>query len=378
MPSATLIHINPQDFLADYWQQKPLLVRESFSSEELISQEELMALACEPEAESRLISNSADQPNDWQVQHGPFTEKDYQSLPDSHWTLLVQAVDHWIEAVNDSFSAFQFLPRWRMDDMMISFAVEGGGVGPHYDQYDVFLIQLSGKRHWKVGQHCNENSELLEDLPVKVLQEFEQQESWITEPGDLLYIPPGVAHWSESIGDSLTLSVGFRAPSDSEFITEFGYFLSDQLSEFQRYQDPKLSQRNANPHALLSEDIQRLKAIIERNSSDEQLAQWLGQYMTQPKYNEAEPFDDLDFESFMAQWHQQPLYKNPTSRFAYYGSALFADGHRFDSQLEAQDLEVICSTAVFESDNKSPFDQIESHTLLFQLFIYGVLFFDQD
>lgn len=130
MSSASLKNIDPQDFLTNYWQQKPLLVRDGFSSSQMITKQELMALAGEEDAESRLISNSAEQINNWQVRHGPFNTKDFKNLPKSHWTLLVQAVDHWVETVNESFSAFKFLPRWRMDDMMISFAVDGGGVGP--------------------------------------------------------------------------------------------------------------------------------------------------------------------------------------------------------------------------------------------------------
>jgi len=222
-----------EDFLANYWQQSPLLLRNALTSIDLINGDELAGLSMEPDIESRIIIGNADAEN-WQLKQGPFNENTFADLPEKDWTLLVQAVDHWIPEVRELLSEFNFLPTWRLDDIMVSFAVEGGGVGPHFDQYDVFLIQLEGRRLWKSGQLCDENTEVVDKLPVKILTEFDEQESWIMKPGDMLYLPPGVAHWGVALENSTTISVGFRAPSHTETISDFGHYLSTHISDFNR------------------------------------------------------------------------------------------------------------------------------------------------
>jgi Uncharacterized conserved protein len=283
-----------QEFLNTYWQQAPLLSRNALPLSDLITPDELAGLATESEVESRLITGRYENPN-WSLEHGPFSDDVFSSLPDKDWTLLVQAVDHWVPEVRQILSLFSFLPRWRIDDVMISFAVEGGGVGPHFDQYDVFLVQLSGQREWKTGQMCDDSTDLIDQAPVKLLSTFEEQDRWQLNPGDVLYLPPGLAHWGTSIGDSMTLSVGFRAPSDSETIAELGHFMSSQVSDFQRYQDPGLKARNDEPHAILNEDIDRVRQILQRLSDEPALlSEWFGRYVTEPKY------DDLNVDT--ADW----------------------------------------------------------------------------
>lgn len=365
------------DFLRNYWQQSPLLLRDAIHLPELIDGDELAGLAMEPNVESRLIQYQDDK-NQWHLEHGPFSENKFSELPDNNWTLLVQAVDHWVPEVRQVLEQFSFLPRWRIDDIMISFATDQGGVGPHFDQYDVFLIQLEGKRQWQAGQLCNEDSDLIDGLPVKVLADFHCEEKWILEPGDVLYLPPAMAHWGTSIGNSMTLSVGFRAPSDSEIVSDFGHFLSSQISDFNRYTDDKIEKRSQQPHAILPNDIKRLKSRLQTYANDDQLlAQWFGQYMTEQKYDDsAVETGNWEFDAFFKHWQaHNDLYRNPASRLAYMDQTLFVDGQILEANLSSEELNIICSTETFEFSNfdasSNAFKQI-----LWTLVNAGALFFE--
>ncbi|MCK5433342.1 MAG: cupin domain-containing protein, partial [Gammaproteobacteria bacterium] len=181
-------------FLSEYWQKKPLLIRNGLPDlESPIAPDVLAGLACEEGVESRLLIQGENDQK-WELKHGPFNDEIFSQLPESHWTLLVQAVDHWIPEAGNLLNLFDFIPRWRIDDLMISYASDGGGVGPHFDNYDVFLVQTSGKRKWEIGGVYNETTPRRENLPVNILSEFEVLETWILEPGDILYVPPGIGH----------------------------------------------------------------------------------------------------------------------------------------------------------------------------------------
>ncbi len=205
--------ISIEEFLRDYWQKKPLLVRNAFPDFEApVGADELAGLSLEEDVESRLVIQSPDG-TDWQIQHGPFDDDTFENLPESHWTLLVQAVDHWVPEASEIIEQFRFIPNWRYDDLMVSFASQGGGVGPHYDNYDVFLIQTQGKRRWEVGGFFDQNSPRRPDTPVMIMTEWEPEHNCVLEPGDMLYIPPQVGH--KGIGECdvcSTYPVGFRAP----------------------------------------------------------------------------------------------------------------------------------------------------------------------
>lgn len=336
-----------QTFLDTYWQQAPLLQRNAMVLDDIMSADELAGLATEDDVESRIITGQYDS-EQWTLRHGPFSDDDFNALPEKNWTLLVQAVDHWIPEVRQVLSQFNFLPRWRIDDIMISFATDGGGVGPHFDQYDVFLVQLSGQREWKIGQMCGDSTDLIDQVPVKLLSTFEEQDAWQLRPGDVLYLPPGLAHWGTSIGDSMTLSVGFRAPAESETIAELGHFLSGVMSDFQRYQDPGLSARQKAPHAIQEEDIIRVQNIVRRLAEDTALlSEWFGRYVTEPKYDDMNvDTADWSFERFLQHWQHNPLYRNPGSRLAYYQDQLYVDGQRLETNLTEQVLHDLCDTDV--------------------------------
>ncbi|MEJ2045439.1 MAG: cupin domain-containing protein [Reinekea sp.] len=364
------------DFLENHWQQSPLLLRNAIHLPDLIDGDELAGLSLEPNVESRLIRYDPEQQS-WHLDHGPFSEDQFANLPESNWTLLVQAVDHWVPEVRQVLERFDFLPRWRIDDIMISFATDQGGVGPHFDQYDVFLIQLSGQRQWKTGQLCDDDAELVNGLPVKMLTNFDTQDTWLLEPGDVLYLPPAIAHWGTSIGNSMTLSVGFRAPSDSEIVSEFGHFLSSEISDFRRYTDSKIENRAGNAHEIRQSDLERLKQRLHQYLDDDQLlAQWFGQYMTEPKYDDSGvDTGDWSFEAFKQHWRHYPLYRNSSSRMAYHGKTLFVDGQMLEPCVDKSELDRICSYEVLEYNG---FTDTSGNALqlIWTLLNCGALFFE--
>jgi 50S ribosomal protein L16 3-hydroxylase len=187
-----LNNFDVETFLQEYWQQKPLLIRNAFADwANPLEPDELAGLACEPEVESRLVVGAQ---GSWAVEHGPLAEARFAALGQEPSTLLVQAVDHHVPEVAALLAPFRFIPNWRIDDVMVSYATDGGGVGPHFDQYDVFLIQGHGQRRWRVGQLCDDNSPLLPHDELRLLADFQATDEWLLEPGDILYVPPRIAH----------------------------------------------------------------------------------------------------------------------------------------------------------------------------------------
>ncbi len=212
LPLPHLGGLTPAEFLRDYWQKKPLLVRNAFPELAYrLSPEDLMELAQEESAESRIILEKGKTP--WELRKGPFTAKQFKALPKTHWTLLVQAVDHYLPELADYLDHFSFIPNWRIDDIMLSFAPEGGSVGPHYDQYDVFLIQGIGNRRWQLGQHCDESTPRVQGTPLRIIENIAVNFDEVLGPGDLLYVPPGLSHYGVAQNDCSTYSIGFRAPA---------------------------------------------------------------------------------------------------------------------------------------------------------------------
>ncbi|CAM3529432.1 cupin domain-containing protein [Parendozoicomonas haliclonae] len=279
--------IGAEQFLAEYWQKKPLLIRQAFPDFQCpVSGDDLAGMACDEEIESRLVIG---RDKEWHLQQGPFDEEDFAALPPSHWTLLVQAVDHWVPEVHDLLQHFRFIPDWRRDDIMISYAAPGGGVGPHYDNYDVFLIQGHGQRRWQTGQLCDSNSPLMDNDQLCLLETFEGDEDWTLNPGDMLYLPPRVAHLGEAVTEHcITLSVGFRAPSEQDILMDFSQLAAQELSEHQRYSDPDL-ELQPHPAQITDAAIDRIQAILEKYAGNRELiAQWLGETMTRSKYPEFE------------------------------------------------------------------------------------------
>ncbi len=313
--------ITIKQFLAEYWQQKPLFVKNAFNSfTTAVSADELAGLACEPHVESRIVQGgSRDQ--QWSVQHGPFEENDFNRLPTTHWTLLVQAVDHWVPQLGELLDQFNFIPNWRIDDIMLSYASDEGSVGPHFDYYDVFLIQAQGQKEWRIGQHCDDNSPLYDNYPLKILREFQQTDSWILSAGDMLYIPPGYAHWGIARGSSMTYSIGFRSISTADILHHYCAQYAEHVSEAHRYCDPGLALQS-NPGEISDVAIDQLYNMLTTVLSDKtSFTHWVGRYATEPKYSElATDANEVeqDWKSVLqALQHNNYLYRNETSRLAY-------------------------------------------------------------
>ncbi len=324
-------------FLREYWQKKPLLIRNPWSDwQNPLEPDELAGLACAEEVESRLICQNG---NGWQMEQGPLAEERLTGLSESHWTLLVQAVDHHVPAVAELLAPFRFVPNWRIDDVMVSLAADEGGVGAHFDQYDVFLIQGLGRRRWQIGPHCDGGSPLLPHEDLKLLADFEAVEEWVLEPGDILYVPPGIAHNGVAVGsDCMTYSVGFRAPSRSDLLGHYVDEILDSIAEDDLYRDPDL-QRQSNPGEISADALANLQRMMLESLSDPQgFARWFGAFNSTPKYPDMDwrpenPVNADDVRAAVADGSL--LSRNPASRLVFItlGSdalTLFADGESFE------------------------------------------------
>lgn len=275
--------LDAEHFLDSYWQQRPLLMRQALPELATpLAADELAGLACEPEVESRLIIEHGDPP--WQVRHGPFDDADFAALPETHWTLLVQDVDKYVPAAAALLDAFDFLPRWRLDDVMVSYAPDQGTVGPHLDAYDVFLVQTHGRRRWRIAEHHYDDDDLVPGLDLKILRHFETAQEWLLEPGDVLYLPPGIAHWGIAEGDCMTCSVGFRSPSQAELAAGWLEHLLGRCDDKRRYADPR--PLPASLGGEISDPVlDQVGDLLERlrDWPREELAAWFGAYITEPK-----------------------------------------------------------------------------------------------
>lgn len=336
-PLSLLGGLTAAEFLRDYWQRKPLLIRGAFVDfEGPLDPDELAGLACEEGVEARLVEEDGpDGP--WQVSHGPFEEAVFGELPERNWTLLVQAVDHYVPEVAELLEHFDFLPRWRLDDIMISYAPPGGSVGPHVDQYDVFLLQGLGRRRWQLGGRVPDDAPIISGIDLRILESFtvEPGDDWVLEPGDMLYLPPGWAHHGVSQSDDcMTYSVGFRAPSADEAVTSFADFIGEGLPPSLRYADAGMTPPS-DPAELDDAALERMRRLILATLDDpRQLAQWFGRVMTQPKYvDQLVPSDTpTDVDELVALLQEgEELLRSPGSRFAWRAldddtATLFADG----------------------------------------------------
>lgn len=328
---------DPVDFLQTYWQKKPVLLKQLIPDfDDLISPQELAGLACEHVIESRLITEV--QPGRWQLQHGPFAESTFTKLPGNSWTLLVQAVDLWVEEVAALRALFEFIPRWRIDDVMISFATDSGGVGPHFDYYDVFLLQGSGQRLWQLGAKVVSDTALDNQDGVGILPAFVAEHEYVLNSGDVLYIPPQYAHFGRSIGASTCYSIGFRAPSIAEMLEGFSDALIRDSLPSVRYTDanPGVAAHPARiDEASLKVAFERL---LETVNAPEQFYIFFGCWVTQLKYPELrEPAPDTikiaDLEIALREGRY--LLHAASSRFAFTKVTdgkqvfLFIDGEAF-------------------------------------------------
>lgn len=274
--------INVKTFLTEYWQKKPLVIRQALPNFiNPITADELAGLALEDDVESRMVFETPGVAPGWTLKNGPFDDADFTALPKTHWTLLVQGVDRWVPGVTQLLDHFNFIPQWRVDDVMISYAVEQGSVGPHYDNYDVFLYQAQGRRKWSLTtKQCN-TTNYLADVDLRIMAQFDVEEEYILEPGDMLYLPPHVGHHGVSMSDDcMTYSFGFRSYQGQEVWDSFGDFVSEKITDTGLYTDPNWADLQGTaaipPQAWLN-----AKNLMQHMLDDEaNLKRWFGCFTT--------------------------------------------------------------------------------------------------
>jgi len=321
-------------FLREYWQKKPLLIHNAFPGfVSPIEPEDLAGLACEDGVLARLIQH--DRVSDaWTVRHGPFAEDEFPGLPDHDWTLLVQDVDKWDTDIRALLDAFAFLPRWRIDDVMVSFAARGGSVGAHVDQYDVFLLQAQGHRRWQVDASSNPCMAFRDDVELKLLREFTPSHEWVLGPGDMLYLPPGVPHHGVAQDACLTFSVGMRAPSAAELLGDFVDTLAADAPETLRLRDPDLAPAT-DPHQIDAAAMVRVVEALNllRMRDPDELGDWFGGFITTYRSAVEPAADDVPRPRIEVEWdlaHGAIVQRHPWSRMAWRKAAkaarLYAGG----------------------------------------------------
>lgn len=355
-----------ETFLEKYWQKKPLLIRNAFANmQSPITADELAGLACEEHVNARLVIEKHGDKS-WQVEFGPFEEQRFSELPESHWSLLVSDVEKHLPETKSLVDAFRFIPDWRIDDLMVSYAPAGGSVGAHTDAYDVFLLQLSGQRLWKISEHFTDD--ILSDTDLCILKNFTAEQEWLLNPGDMLYLPPNIAHHgiAQSSKDAqgneincMTASIGFRAPSLKTITSDYMQYLNDNVHSASRYRDkkPVLPEH----HAEISEEtvthfIDYLKQglTIER----EQVKRWLGQYCSDNKAFEdtTDSQPAINFDQLTSIASREILIQSPYSQFLFSHTAeqslLFVDGCSYE--VSKAFAELICDHRKIDFQQLNP------------------------
>lgn len=315
--------LSPRQFLNEYWQKKPLLVRQAvpgFSG--LLDHADLLAMACDPDVESRLVRRRGDA---WELQRGP--QKPGKLRGAKHpWTVLVQGLNLWIPEADTLLHRFDFIPQARLDDLMVSYAIDGGGVGPHFDNYDVFLLQGTGKRRWRIG--AQDDRRLLDDVPLKILKHFTPEFDWVLEPGDMLYLPPHWAHDGVAIGECTTYSIGFRSPDAQELGVEFLGWMQDRLKLEGLYADPdlELQANSAQIAPPMIDQVMTMLSAIRWDRAD--VAAFLGHYLTEPKpqvYFEP-PDEPRSREWFLGAVREQGLVLDARSLLLFADAQFYLNG----------------------------------------------------
>lgn len=319
--------LTPVQFLRRHWQKKPLLARSSLPQfAPLVTRRDLQDMAGSADTESRLIVRKGGR---WQVSHGPFTKRDFAKLPARNWTLLVQGVNHLLPEASSLLAQFAFIPYARLDDLMVSYAPPGGGVGPHFDSYDVFLLQGEGRRRWQISSQ--RDLALVPDTPLKILSRFRASKEWTLASGDMLYLPPRCAHDGVALNECITYSIGFRAPSAQDLCGRFLEFLQDRLDAPELYTDPQLKPTHhpAQINDQLTQGLLRLLDGARWNRDD--LLRFIGEDLSAPKDHVVytPPHRALTLAAFTKTVGNEGLHLAPQSILLYDDTAFYINGERW-------------------------------------------------
>lgn len=372
--------LSPEEFLKDYWQKKPLVIRQAFPDfESPMSAEELAGLACEEDVNSRIVmEHGEDHP--WQAIYGPMDDKVFARMPDSHWTLLVNDVEKHLPELAWIVDTFRFIPEWYLDDLMISYAPEGGSVGPHMDLYDVFILQAQGHRRWQIStQPVSENNQVA-GTNLRIQKDFVVEQEWLMEAGDIIYIPPGVSHYGVATDDCLSFSIGFKASSHADLVNDYIGYITRELSPrltFQ-YDNLNLQQNSAEITDTALDNVREIFSHYLKPDYPE-LKRWFGRYSSDNRTDLLQPYGDaIDNIEQLKEYVDagEQLSRHPASRFAFtqnnFTAILFIDGEDYDVSLEFASH--LCQKRTVELENLIALSNNDEQQLIIDLYNQGKLY----
>lgn len=376
--------LSRSEFLQQHWQKKPLLINqalEKFSCP--VTKHYLFELACNEQVESRIIIQDL-KSDSWQCEYGPFELDFFSQLPNTNWTLLVQSVDHHHTDIAALLELFDFIPNWRVDDIMISFAVDGGNVGAHLDNYDVFLLQAEGQRHWHINETDYSDDDYIEDLELKILSEFKSKQDWLLNPGDMLYLPPGVAHHGIAKGECMTISIGFRAPNDQELLSAFVDDLPLNQSPL-FYSDPELELQNYSGEINKQQLEYIHELMVSRIVHDNEFEQWFGRFITETRSRLDEVNPEINFEDFHILYKQnKQLIRYGDVRISFIKQQehidLFIAGQHKEFKLNEIDfIQFLSQNRKLDYEEVFKFSENEQFLVLLHIFyLDGLYYFDDE
>ncbi|MDP2144560.1 MAG: cupin domain-containing protein [Gallionella sp.] len=324
------------EFLHDYWQKKPLLIRKALPDfTGLLDPQQLIDLACGEDVQARLVTQHAGK---FDLQHSPFEPEDFGRFGKKKWTVLVQGVNHHLPEGAELLKLFSFIPHARLDDLMVSYAPEGGGVGPHFDSYDVFLLQGAGHRRWQIS--TQEDHTLIEGAPLRILKDFRIEQEWVLEAGDMLYLPPHCAHNGIAEDDCMTYSIGFRTPAYQELAEQFLVYLQDRIEVNGMYADPDLKTQK-HPSEIGAAMLNQVEQAIKQVRWDkEDIANFLGCYLSEPKPHIFfdSPHRPLNEEKFLQAIQKRGLKLDLKSQMLCHAGWIFINGEAFETGKDAYTL----------------------------------------
>ncbi|HXA47202.1 MAG TPA: cupin domain-containing protein [Burkholderiaceae bacterium] len=355
MKKLTLLgDLTPAEFLRDYWHKKPLVIRQAIPKfKPLLSSDALVELAAQEDVESRLITHFDQH---WHMQNGPLHQVPARTRND--WTLLIQGVNLHNDAADALLRQFNFIPDARLDDLMISYATEGGGVGPHFDSYDVFLLQAHGQRRWRIGPQ--KDLSLVDGMPLKILRNFEPEQEFVLDAGDMLYLPPHYAHDGVAVGECMTYSIGFRAPAFQELGEAFLQFMADSIDLSGRYADPDLKP-SEHPAEISKAMLDQVANEVNKvRFTDDDIAIFLGQYLSEPKAQTyfTPPVKPLTPARFEQSCTKRGVALSRKTQMLYRGKHVFINGESFAvGRADKTALCVLADTRKLDGDNASQASQ---------------------
>jgi 50S ribosomal protein L16 3-hydroxylase len=375
-------NLSHEIFMKEYWQKKPLLVRQAFPGfKSPITPDELAGLACEDEVNSRIVMEKHGE-HPWFPIFGPMNDEIYSSMPETHWSLIVNDLEKYLPELSWIIDRFRFIPEWRLDDLMISYAADKGSVGPHIDLYDVFILQGQGERRWQISSQPVTEDNQIKETPLRIQKEFEAEEEWVMKPGDMLYLPPGISHYGISLGESLSYSIGFRATSHADIVNDFIGHITQNLSLQLTYRDPDQAVQEYS-NEIKQGALERVTKIFNEylRPDHPELQRWFGRFVSDNKADvETEPDNKINsIEELKALASTTPLIRHPASRFAFAqnpdNTLLFIDGK--DYEVNPEFAKTLCKQRQIDLDKLINAAGNKELSFIIKLYNQGKLYAEQ-